>query len=362
MKVLPSEFDIILQELHRNEESQLAIYPYLGSRPLCLLDLEKQSIPKIVSIREWNEFLEEVRTTHNLSDAAFSELPYFSDIVRAFIASGILQPEGIDILLQKIYEDQFSKELKNTDKVFIALDTNQLIYNTMSNFVEKAYSKEVKDDLQPKIQYLVAHWVIWEKNQFLRTENNPGVQELRKKFRSSGFNLKEKVDKKSRLGYSIVSELKALEPAVEMLENKDKKLNIDSSRVMGDKSQRDIAILSEYQEVSRKKEGKVFYVTSDMQVISIAMDYIEHVVPITFPLQIDYSPSATLTQFSNLIYQLTHLFGRLTFNKYGISSNIWFPQKSHEDWARKQFVFSCSNKRFWQKIRKSIDTNRKRKD
>ncbi|MBD3193287.1 MAG: hypothetical protein GF308_21815, partial [Candidatus Heimdallarchaeota archaeon] len=218
MKVLPTEFDIILQELLRNEETQLAIYPYLGSRPICLLDLENQSIPKIVSIREWNEFLEEIRATHNLSDAAFSELPYFSDIVRAFIASGILQPEGIDVLLRRISEHQSSKESRTSDKIFIALDTNQLIYNTMSNFVEQAYSRERKKGFQPNIHYLVAYWVAWEKNQFLRTENNLGVQELRKKFRSSGFNLKEKIDKKARLGYNIVSELKALEPAVEMLE------------------------------------------------------------------------------------------------------------------------------------------------
>jgi hypothetical protein len=355
MKITVRELVIVLNQLIMDGIKEITVYSFIRGQALCTINLTNQTITKIVSKSSWNSFLHYAQGEYKLSQEAMNELPTYSDITRAFVASGIIQPEGIEELKIKILEQPNSSE-KTTPKLrtTIALDTNQLIFNTMSAFLKPAFSNDLKEDPKVKLAFAVSFWVLWEKSNFLSTESNSGIRELREKFRISGFNLKQKVDKKARLGYSIITELKALEPHLKIIPERNEELAINSQKVKEDKDLRDEAIVTEYEAFIKEESSRVIFVSSDMQTIALSQGRLEEIQTIIVPLSVEENITSSIEQLAELLYQLTLIFGRLSFDVYNISTNLWFSQKNMNDWETKRFVFSCSDKDFWKKVEPAI--------
>jgi len=356
MIIWQSEIEIILNELLARGKKEIILSPLYGNESIFNYNLENQKLFLKTSSSKWKSFMKEIIEQNSLSKEAIKELPEFNDIIKAVTSSGLLIPEGIDDLIDEIKKYLVpSKRINRRKRFLIALDTNQLIDNLMSCYIEKEFSSIENIQARNFISYVISSWVTYERDCFLRTEKNRGINELDVKFKQIGFNLREKIDKRSRLGYSIFSELKSLEESYHLLECK-----MDSNRrneVIRDKNLKDQAIIDEYEDYKKSlKDIKFVYVTSDDQ--SFGISKIES-IKIKVPMKI---PSAIECCFENgakLIYQLTLFLGFLKINNYKIRFDIYYPGKEHNDWENRKLKFNCSDKTFEERIKNLIKLTRK---
>ena len=210
-KVKASELIIVLNELLERNIQKITISTYLGDNGLCSINLKEKKFTKIVTRNSWKKFLYELQKKHSLSNNTLDEIPNYHDILSKIITSGIYEPKGINELVSDTMTFLLSN---NRKRIIIALDTNQLILNTMSNFVESFLSQStLYENIRSRVNYALSYWVKWEKSQFFtiekRSKPSSKIIELREVFKNQGYNLPEKNDKRMRLGHSIGAEIKA---------------------------------------------------------------------------------------------------------------------------------------------------------
>ena len=260
-----SEILIILNELLANDTKEITLLPLYGEEKIFNYNLESKKLFLKTLPHSWKLFIDFLTNEYSMSNAAKRELPEFDDIKKAVVSAGLLMPEGIDVLINEIKNYLTPIKRMNRRKRFlIALDTNQLIDNLMSSYVEKEFSTTEKLQVRNFISYIISSWVLSERDGFMRNEKNKGIDELNRKLKEWNFYLPEKIDRKARLGYSIYSELKALEESYVQLESR--KQSEEKHKIMMTKNLKDQAIIEEYEDyIKSLKDFKFVYVTSDDQ-------------------------------------------------------------------------------------------------
>lgn len=353
-----SEIEIILNELLAQNNREITLSPFFAEEKIFNYNLNNRKLHLKTNPHSWKVFIDFLISEYSLSSVAKRELPEFDDIIKAVVSAGLLMPEGIDVLINEINNYLTPVQRMNRRKRFlIALDTNQLIDNLMSSYVEKEFSTKEKQQMRNFISYIISSWVLVERDGFLRNERNKGIVELNSKLQEWDFYLPEKIDRKARLGYSIYSELKSLEESYAQLESR--KQPEEKYEITRDKNLKDQAIIDEYEfYIKSLKDVKFVYVTSDDQSYALATDRFESVkvkVVNRIPKELD----CNFENGAKLIYQLALLLGFLRINSYDIRFNIYYKEKEHDHWENKKIEFLCSDKEFEKRITKTISTIRK---
>ena len=281
-----------------------------------------------------------------------------ADIIKSVTSAGISKPEGIDVLIEEINNYLAPVKRMNRRKRFlIALDTNQLIDNLMSSYIENEFSTPFNQQVKNFISYVISSWVLYERDSFLRREKNRGIKELNEKLSDCDFYLPEKIDRMARLGYSIYSELKSLEESYDQLESK-----LPSSQrfeILKEKNLKDQAIIDEYDDYKKSlKDVKFVFVSADDQAFALAKDRFES-IKIKVQNKISNNLECTIENGAKLIYQLSLFLGFLRVNNYNIRFSIHYSGKEHNDWENKKLRFDCSDKQFSERIENLIFTTRK---
>ncbi|HUU78729.1 MAG TPA: hypothetical protein VMX55_10310 [candidate division Zixibacteria bacterium] len=351
-----SEIEIILNELLANKNKELTLTPFFKEEKIFSYDLENKKLHLKTNPHSWKIFIDFLCSEYALSNDTRKELPEFDDIKKAVVSAGLLIPEGIDVLIDEIRNYLTPIKRMNRRKRFlIALDTNQLIDNLMSNYVEKEFA--TKEQLRNFISYIISSWVLSERDTFIRDETNRRLVELNSKLKEWDYFLPEKIDRKARLGYSIYSELKSLEESYVQLGSRIK--SDEKNEIMKSQNLKDSAIIGEYEDyIKSLKDFKFIYVTSDDQSFALAKDRFESIkvkVVNTIPNTLDCS----FENGAKLIYQLTLFLGFLRIDSYDIRFNIYYKGKEHDDWENKRLEFLCSDKEFEKSISKFISIVRK---
>ena len=357
MIINPSEMQIVLNELYRRDKKELGISTYLGRELVCIIDQEKEQFYKQVNKKKWTDFIDSLGTTFGLSTNALDELPNYGDIIQTFVASGLMMPEGLEGLKEDI-DHYFSSKLgeNRRKRAIIALDTNQLIQNTMSQYLEKSYSLK-NPTIRNFISYVISSWVIFERDNFLKREKSAAVKELQSKLQKLNYILGEKYDKGARIGYSILAEMKKLEKASDILESNETEER--KQQIINSKNERDLAIINEYSNYSKSlKNTKFYYTTADEQGKALAKDHLEF-VSIKTPIELPNILPCNLEQSANLIYYLTLLFGYLRISNYNIQTSIFFGGKKLSDWENMLFNLESKDEIFMKQIEKLIMLTKK---
>jgi len=353
-----SEIEIILNELLAQNNKEITLSPFFTEEKIFNYDLENKKLHLKTNQHSWRIFIDFLTSEYSLSKAAKKELPEFDDIKKAVVSAGLLMPEGIDVLINEINNYLTPIKRMNRRKRFlIALDTNQLIDNLMSSYVEKEFSTKEKQQVRNFISYIVSSWVLSERDGFMRNERNKGIVELNSKLQEWDFYLPEKIDRKARLGYSIYSELKSLEESYAQLESR--KQSEEKYEIERNKNLKDQAIIEEYEDyIKSLKDVKFVYVTSDDKSYAIAKDHFES-IKVKVENRILKELDCNFENGAKLLYQLSLFLGFLRINSYDIRFNIYYKGKEHDDWENKQLEFLCSDKEFEKRITKTISTIRK---
>ncbi len=356
-----SEIEIILNELLAQNNKEITLAPFFPEEKMFNYDLENKKLLLKTNPQNWRVFIDFLTREYSLSRATKKELPEFDDIIKAVISAGLLMPKGIDDLIKEIKNYLTPVQRMNRRKRFlIALDTNQLIDNLMSSYVEREFSTKEKQQMRNFISYIISSWVLSERDGFMRNEENKGIKELNRKLEEWDFYLPEKIDRKARLGYSIYSELKSLEESYTQLESK--KLSEEKYEIMRNKNLKDQAIVEEYEDyIKSLKDVKFVYVTADDQSYALAKDRFESVkvkVENRIPKELD----CNFESGAKLIYQLALFLGFLRIDSYDIKFNIYYKGKEHDHWENKKLKFLCSDKKFDKRITKVISTIRELKE
>ena len=237
-----SEIEIILNELLAQNEKEINIAPFFQEEKIFRFDLKNKKLFLKTTPHSWKIFIDFIVKEYSLTKAAKSELPEFDDIIKAVVSTGLLMPEGIDVLIDLIKNYLTPIQRMNRRKRFlIALDTNQLIDNLMSSYIENEFSSKNQEEVRNFISYLISSWVLEERNGFMRNEKSEGIAELNEKLKEWNFYLPEKISRKTRLGYSIYSELKSLEESYTQLEST--KPSEEKYKILMNKDLKDKAIM-----------------------------------------------------------------------------------------------------------------------
>jgi len=354
-----SEIVIILNELLARKNNEISLLPFFDEEKIFNYNLKNRNLILKTKPQSWRNSIDTFCNKYSLTDSAKKEMPEFDEIKKATVSAGLLKPEGINELINLIKDYLEPKERLNRRKRFIiALDTNQLIDNVMSSYVEKEFSITENIQLRNFISYIISSWVLSERDAFLRNEKNKGIEELNNKLkRDFKFYIPEKIDKKARLGYSIFSELKALEESYTQLECK--KQSQEKYEIMKNKNLKDQAIIEEYEDYKRSlKDVRLVYVTSDDQSYGLSCDRLES-IKIRDHNKIPSEINCDFENGAKLIYQLTLFLGFLRINCYNIKFNIYYNRKEHYDWENKKLEFICVDKEFEESISKSISIVRR---
>lgn len=356
-----SDIEIILNELLAKGNKEVTILPFFREEKLFNINLETKKAHLKTTPYSWRTIIDFLVSEHSLSNVAKKELPEYNDIIKAVVSAGLVMPEGIDILIEEIknYLKPIS-QMNRRKRFLIALDTNQLIDNLMSCYVEKEFSTTDKQQIRNFISYIISSWVLAERDGFMRNEKNKGLVELNTKLKDWNFYLPEKIGRKARLGYSIYSELKLLEESFQKLESRKK--SEEKKDIMFNKNMKDEAIIEEYEEHKKSlKDVKFMFITYDDQAYALASDRltsinVKNVTEIPKVLDCNFENGA------KLIYQLTLFLGFIQIDNDYINFNIHYKGKKHDDWENKKLEFLCSNEEFYNRIDKMISTVQKLKE
>ena len=353
-----SEIEIILNELLARKKEEISLLSIYGPELLFNYNLENQKLYLKTTRSSWRTFIQNIVRNHSLTNYTEKELPQFDDIIKSVTSAGISKPEGIDVLIEEINNYLAPVKRMNRRKRFlIALDTNQLIDNLMSSYIENEFSAPINQQVRNFISYVISSWVLYERDSFLRREKNRGIKELNEKFSDFEFYLPEKIDRMARLGYSIYSELKSLEESYDQLESKLS--STQRFEILKEKNLKDQAIIDEYDDYKKSlKDVKFVFVTSDDQAYALAKDRFES-VKIKVQNKIPNVLDCIIENGASLIYQLTLFLGFLRINNYNIKFSIHFSGKEHHDWETKRLKFECSDRNFEERITNIISLTRK---
>jgi len=215
-----SEIEIILNELFAQNTKVITLSPIFMDEKIFNYDLQSKKLFLKTNPHSWRLVIDFLVSSYSLSSAGKKELPEFDDIIKAIVSAGLLMPEGIDVLINVIKNYLTPIQRMNRRKrILIALDTNQLVDNLMSSYIENEFSSKGQNEVRNFISYLISSWVLEERNGFMRNERNKGITDLNEKLKEWDYYLPEKMGRKARLGYSIYSELKSLEESYTQLES-----------------------------------------------------------------------------------------------------------------------------------------------
>ena len=357
MIIKSSELVVIFNEFLTSRIKEINISPFFTDEIICSINFEKKLFTKKVTKSSWDDSLRKTVQQYSLSERAHLELPNYNEIINKIVSAGVNQPKGIEKLISYIRTNLDTNKMK---RIIIGLDTNQLIYCTMSNFIEQALSQNPHHkNLKFRVNYAIAQWVMWEKSQFLRTEKrdeNSALSELATAFKDKGYYLGGKIDKQARLGYGIIAELKALENNTMKLATDNIRLGLDEKEIRSNKEARDEAIISEYCYLKNYLDDFVVFVSSDKNAISMAKGRkLDETFEITIPNEISNTYPCDFTQTAKLLYQLTLLFGSIRINNELFKINIWFSPKEEFHWEEQWVAIECKDNEFFSKIKKSIN-------
>ncbi|MHA1877983.1 MAG: hypothetical protein ACTSUC_16185 [Promethearchaeota archaeon] len=351
------EIQIILNELSAKGKRKISLMS-LTKEKIFEYNIDYNELHLNTTPSDWEKSIDTLIKEYGLSKKAQEELPQFDDIKKAVVSAGLLMPEGIDVLINEIKSYlQPKKRMNRRKRVLIALDTNQLIDNLMSSYVEEEFSSKENLQMRNFLSYIISNWVLVERDAFLRNESSKGIVELNNKLKKLNFYLPEKIDRKARLAYSIYSELKTLEESYTQLESRIR--GEEKYEIMKDKNLKDQAIINEYEEYkSSLKDVKFIYITSDDQSFALAKDRFES-IKVKVPQEIPQKLHCNIENGAKLIYQLTLFLGTIRINSYNIQFKIYYKGKEHNDWENKRLEFLCFDKQFEKRISTLISTTRR---
>ncbi len=152
-----SEIEIILNELLAQNNKEITLSPFFAEEKIFNYDLENKKLHLKTNPHSWKVFIDFLTSSYSLSSATKKELPEFDDIKKAVVSAGLLMPKGIDDLINEIKNYLTPIQRMNRRKRFlITLDTNQLIDNLISSYIEKEFSTREKQQVRNFISYIMS--------------------------------------------------------------------------------------------------------------------------------------------------------------------------------------------------------------